>query len=108
MAAVASPSAIDGTPKNFVEDMGEKPSQAHTIERRDFNGNYEPLNCCWIPKPEQGKNTRSTRIVMIHGITATVPEWCAVTGVDYWVANARIRRGWMRDKAVVTPSRRAA
>ena len=32
-----------------------------TIERIDFNGNYEPSNCTWIPKKEQSKNRRNTR-----------------------------------------------
>ncbi len=31
-----------------------------TIERRNVNGNYCPENCCWIPRCEQGKNTRRT------------------------------------------------
>lgn len=29
-----------------------------TIERVDPYGNYEPSNCTWIPKSEQGKNKR--------------------------------------------------
>lgn len=29
-----------------------------TIERINPFGNYEPENCCWIPKSEQGKNRR--------------------------------------------------
>jgi len=29
-----------------------------TIERLDVNGDYEPSNCCFIPKSEQWKNTR--------------------------------------------------
>jgi hypothetical protein len=43
---------------SFLEDMGMKPTKFHTIERVDVNGNYEPSNCIWITKSEQGKNKR--------------------------------------------------
>jgi len=33
-----------------------------TIERIDPYGNYEPSNCKWIPKSEQGKNKRSNSV----------------------------------------------
>lgn len=32
-----------------------------TIERKDFNGNYDPKNCIWIPKKDQAKNRRIRR-----------------------------------------------
>lgn len=35
-----------------------------TIERKDPFGNYEPSNCEWIPKSDQGKNKRC------HAVTA--------------------------------------
>jgi hypothetical protein len=31
-----------------------------SIERIDNDGNYEALNCKWIPKSDQAKNTRRT------------------------------------------------
>lgn len=43
---------------NFYEDMGNRPSSKHSIERKDNNGNYDPDNCKWATKTEQQRNQR--------------------------------------------------
>jgi hypothetical protein len=43
---------------NFLADMGERPSKAHSIDRIDVDGHYEPGNCRWALHSEQMKNQR--------------------------------------------------
>lgn len=42
--------------KNFLADLGERPSKMHTVDRMDSDGNYEPTNCKWATKKEQFDN----------------------------------------------------
>lgn len=51
----------------FIDDMGPKPTPAHTIDRENNNGNYEPNNCRWATRREQLLNRRNTRRVIVQG-----------------------------------------
>ena len=44
--------------KNFIEDMGKKPSPDYSIDRVNPFGDYEPSNCRWATRTEQMRNTR--------------------------------------------------
>lgn len=43
---------------NFLEDMGERPSKDHSIDRIDPDGHYEPGNCRWLTREEQNARRR--------------------------------------------------
>lgn len=44
--------------KNFLEDMGERPTPIHSIERIHGDKDYSPDNCCWATPLEQADNSR--------------------------------------------------
>ena len=44
--------------RNFLTDMGEKPTPKHTIGRKDANKNYHPSNCQWETWKEQAAAKR--------------------------------------------------
>lgn len=77
-----------------------------TLERKDVNGNYEPDNCCWIPKADQSRNRRSNLVFMYDGESKILKDWsddprCAVS---YHTLYGRITRdGWKFDDALVAP-----
>lgn len=74
-----------------------------TIERIDVNGNYEPSNCCWIPRAEQPKNTRISRRYTYNGQTKTLRDWAVSLGGSPDLVKERIKRGWDIEKAITTP-----
>lgn len=73
----------------FLMDMGKKPSDKHSLDRINNDGNYEPSNCRWADSYEQVKNKRGTVMLTYSGKTQCLKDWCR----EYRIAAQTIRDG---------------
>lgn len=89
--------------ETFLEDVGERPSPKHTLDRKDNDGNYEPGNVRWATAMEQNRNTSSNRTIDINGVVKPLSEWLEHFGRARKTFYQRITRGMTEQEALETP-----
>lgn len=89
----------------FAEDVGERPSKAHTLDRfPNRKGDYEPNNIRWATPKEQSRNTDRNILIKLGNRTLCLLEWCEIFEVSYPTVRSRIKSlGWEPIRALMQP-----
>lgn len=87
--------------RNFISDMGPRPSRLHTIDRwPDQSGDYEPGNCRWALAEQQNRNKRNNVFVEYGGERRLFVDVPRADGVSPELALARLKLGWPIERAI--------
>lgn len=78
---------------DFLFDMGLRPADNYTIERKNNNDDYVLYNVEWIHKDKQRLNKRSSVVVEVNGVIRTVSEWAKISDITRTTLYARAKRG---------------
>lgn len=75
--------------EKWAVENGYKPNL--TLDRIDVNGNYEPSNCKWATRKEQGRNKTNNFLIEFNGEILTLSEVAERTGKSRHVIKYKIK-----------------
>jgi hypothetical protein len=89
--------------RNFLEDMGERPSAGHRLVRFNERRSFSPENCAWSAEtPRRGV---PRRLIGFQGSILTLGEASRRFRVPYATLCQRLLRGWAIADALTVPLR---
>jgi hypothetical protein len=88
----------------FISDMGPCPP-GMTIDRKDNDAGYNPMNCHWASRGDQNKNKRNLIRVEHDGNLVPICVLGEQLGFSRRRIDDRLRKGWTVEEAINTPQR---
>lgn len=103
------------SPNNLLSEIGERPSDFHSLDRIDNSSGYFCGSCAdcksmgvtkknirWATHLQQSNNKRTNAYVKIGAQTNTVADWGRLFGLSYETIHTRYRKG-LRGSDLIAP-----
>lgn len=94
--------------KNFINDVSPKPSSAHTLDRINNDGHYEPGNVRWATRKEQSYNRQNNKKVVFGNNTVLARHLAQEMGVSYERFRWYLRKGFTAEAALEQIKKRSS
>lgn len=78
---------------NFINDVGKRPTESHTLDRIDVNGNYEPGNCQWALPVVQSNNQRRNIFMHLNDFLVSQAQLAKILGINPKSVEFQRKRG---------------
>lgn len=85
----------------FLDHVGARPSPAHSLDRIEVNGNYEPGNVRWATDVQQNRNRRNVPVIDGKDVVQIRLE----RGISKTTYYRRLRLGWDKGRAATEAPR---